>query len=144
MTLKINPDNFKNKSISKTLEKIQNNHKQELEANQNLSQNDIISSLEQDKEQEKDEKTKADYDYIIELIKNYFANKQSFDAKKAQNTIKERLTKEKALVEKLKQYKDNILLNTISKQMLGSNFVDYIKNNFLCEKSQGMVLQKQS
>lgn len=143
MTLKINPDNFKNTSISQTLEKIQNNHKQELETNQKLSQNDIINTLEKDKEQEKDSKTIADYDYIIELIKNYFANKQSFNAQKAQITIKERLTNEKELVEKLKQYKDNILLNTISKQMLGSNFVDYIKNNFLCEKSQGMILQKQ-
>ena len=78
MKLKINPENYQKSTLSKTINKIKDNHLIDGEINNNLSQNEIINMLEKDKQKEKDEKTIADYNYIIELIKNWFANKQSF------------------------------------------------------------------
>ena len=75
MKLKINPENYQKSTLSKTINKIKDNHLIDGEINNNLSQNEIINMLEKDKQKEKDEKTIADYNYIIELIKNWFAKR---------------------------------------------------------------------
>ena len=142
MKLKINPENYQKSTLSKTINKIKDNYLIDGRINNNLSQNKIINILEKDKQKEKDEKTIADYDYIIELIKNWFANKQSFNAQVAKETIKNRVNNEKILIEKLKEYKNNPLILSLAKNMLGQNFVNYIDNNFLQEKKQSMVLSK--
>lgn len=142
MKLKINPENYQKSTLSKTINKIKDNHLIDGEINNNLSQNEIINILEKDKQKEKDEKTIADYNYIIELIKNWFANKQSFNAQLAQKTIQNRINNEKILIEKLKEYKNKPLMLSLAKNMLGQNFVNYINNNFLQEKKQSMTLSR--
>ena len=89
-------ENFKDKKHSSIVSSFVNKYQDELK-NKNLSQNEVIYYLEKEKNQEKNKEKQADYDYIISLIKNWFANKQSFDMKKAQQTILSRLSKEQEL-----------------------------------------------
>ena len=105
---------------------------------QELSQNEIISFLEEQKSKEKDKKKVADYDYIISLIKNWFANQESFDAKKAQQTILKILSqKNEDLIKSINSAIQNPQIIILAKKMFkGGNFVNHIINNYLSNNSK--------
>lgn len=136
-------EKFINDKASKVVNKIINQHNNELNK-KDISQNSIITFLEEEKSKEKDEKYIADYDYIISLIKKWFTNQASFDAKKAQQTIRERLRQDEILKNKvIVILNKNQDMTKISKQMLHKNVFEELKNEFLNTKSHsGWILKK--
>ena len=136
-------EKFINDRTSKVVNKIINQHNNELNK-KDISQNSIISFLEEEKSKEKDGKTIADYDYIISLIKNWFANKASFEAKKAQQTIRDRLHKDIVLKNKVIDiFNKNPNIMDLAEEMLGKNVFEELKNEFTNnQKQNGWILQR--
>ena len=134
-------ENFKDKKHSSIVSSFVNKYQDELK-NKNLSQNEVIYYLEKEKNQEKNKEKQADYDYIISLIKNWFANKQSFDMKKAQQTILSRLSKEQELQLKISKASTNSQVLALAEEMLGKNFVDLLKNKYVLNKKQCWELKR--
>ena len=134
-------ENFKDKKHSSIVSSFVNKYQDELK-NKNLSQNEVIYYLEKEKNQEKNKEKQADYDYIISLIKNWFANKQSFDMKKAQQTILSRLSKEQELQSKIAKASTNSQVLAVAEEMLGKNFVDLLKNKYVLNKKQCWELKR--
>lgn len=119
-------DQFKNKSTKKILNGLVEKYK----PNQikKMSQNEIIQKLEEEKTQEKDEKMRANYDLIIQAVKDFFAKK--FDKKKAQITILRQVKENKLLVNKaMILTKKHPELEEFAKSLLGGQFVEFIKKN---------------
>ena len=128
-------DKFKNnKQISVISREIQKANLDKME----ISQNEAIQFLEEEKNKEKDEKMRANYDYIITLIKNWFANQASFNAKKAQQTILKILSqKNESLNKNIKSAIQNPKMIILAKQMFkGENFVNHIINNYLSNNAK--------
>ena len=128
-------DKFKNnKQISVISKEIQKANLDKMD----ISQNEAIQFLEEEKNKEKDEKMRANYDYIITLIKNWFANQASFNAKKAQQTILKILSqKNESLNKNIKSAIQNPNMIILAKQMFkGENFVNYIINNYLSNNAK--------
>ena len=134
-------ENFKNKKHSSIVSSFINKYQDELQSKK-FSQDEVIDYLEKEKNQEQNKEKQADYDYIISLIKNWFANKQSFDMKKAQQTILSRLSKEQELQQKIEKASTNSQVLAVADAMLGKNFVDLLKNKYVANKQQGWELKR--
>ena len=81
-------DQFKNESLKKTVGVLREKYQLQDEKQQNvkqMSQNEIINTLEMEKSLEKDEKTRANYDTIIKAVKEFFAKK--FNAAKSKAVL---------------------------------------------------------
>ena len=122
-------DQFKNESLKQTIGDLRKKYQpQDVEQ---MSQNDIIKTLEREKSLEKDDKTRANYDTIIEAVKEFFAKK--FNEAKS----KDALLAQKAL-ECLARHRE---LEAFAKQVLGSQFVENLKkeNAYVRSQSSGWV-----
>ena len=125
-------EHFKNQGMSGTIDYLKQKyqpHKQE-----NLTQNDILNVLYQEKEQEKDEKIRGNYDLIIATVKDFFAKK--FNQAKAQQTIMLKAKDEVLAKKALEIVGKNQALEQFAKQLLGANFVDNTKKNNAYVKKQ--------
>ena len=134
-------ENFKDKKHSSIVSSFVNKYQDKLQSKE-LSQNEVIEYLENEKKQEKNKEKVADYDYIISLIKKWFANKQSFDKAKAQQTIQSRLSKEQELQLKIAKASTNSQVLAVAEEMLGKNFIDFLKSKYVANKQQGWELKK--
>lgn len=83
----IDTEKFKDSSMTKTISNLIKKYKPREE--EKLEQNKIIATLEKEKENEKDPKTRGDIDYLIQVIRNFFANK--FETAKAKQTALKRI-----------------------------------------------------
>ena len=134
-------ENFKDKKHSSIVSSFINKYQDELQSKK-FSQDEVIDYLENERKQEQNKEKQADYDYIISLIKNWFANKQSFDMKKAQQTILSRLSKEQELQQKIAKASTNSQVLAVAEEMLGKNFVYLLKNKYVLNKKQCWELKR--
>jgi len=123
-------DKFKNNSMKNTISKLIDKYKPQ--DTNSLRQNEIINVLEQERDLEKNEKTKADIDYLIEVIKNFFAKK--FDAEIARNTTRKKLSEERVqlkaqeIINKNKHLQQS--MQDLAEGSLGKQFTQEIISNF--------------
>ena len=138
-------DQFKNESLKKTVGVLREKYQQQDEKQQNvkqMSQNEIINTLEMEKSLEKDEKTRANYDAIIKFIKNWWANKLSDEYRKEIQRIVLQAMNDKVLAQKAlictEKHKN---LEALAKYFLGKQFVENLKksNAFVRSQSSGWV-----
>ena len=87
MSNAIDTEKFKDSSMTKTISNLINKYKPREE--EKLEQNKIIATLEKEKENEKDPKTRGDIEYLIQVIKNFFA--KNFETAKAKQTALKRI-----------------------------------------------------
>ena len=130
-------DQFKNESLKQTIGGLRKKY-QPQDVKQ-MSQNDIIKTLEMEKSLEKDDKTRANYDTIIKAVKEFFAKK--FNEAKSKAVLieksKDALLAQKAL-ECLARHQE---LEAFAKQVLGAQFVENLKkdNAYVRSQSSGWV-----
>ena len=133
-TCKIDPSKFKANNKDELLEKLKQEVKDK-EDIKNIGQNQAIEMLEQAKENEKEEETVANIDYLISIIKQYFANQ--FNAEIARNSVLEKLKNEEIASKVREKIAQNPDIVKLAKKILGSNFVD------TCIKKFGLTKQSQ-
>jgi Glu-tRNA(Gln) amidotransferase subunit E-like FAD-binding protein len=133
-SFKIDISKFKTDSKDELLKKLKQEVKEKDDI-KNIGQNQAVEMLEQAKENEKDEKTVANIDYLITLIKQYFANQ--FNAEIARKSVLEKLKSEEIVSKVREKIEQNPDVVKLAKKMLGSNFVD------TCIKKFGLTKQAQ-
>lgn len=118
--------------------------KHDLQNEKNIGQNEMLNILEKEKSNEKDENIIANYDLIIDIIKKFFAKKndiefkKTFDLKKAQEIIKNKLN-EVAILQEVqifaKKYEEKAdSLKKFAGQIIGKNFVNELDNKYKITK----------
>ena len=133
-------DKLKEEDMKETVSNLREKYKpQEVEQ---MSQNDIINTLQMEKSLEKDAKVRANYDAIIEFIKNWWANKLSDEYRKEIQRIVLQAMNDKVLAQKAlictEKHKN---LEALAKYFLGKQFVENLKksNAFVRSQSSGWV-----
>ena len=118
-------ENFKNTGTKEILNKLKEKYsRQDVKK---MSQNEILDILEQEKSQEKDEKMKGNYDFVIQAIKDFFAKK--FNQQMAQETIIGKMKDELLSKKAMELIKKNGDLEAFAKHVLGDKFVEFVKKN---------------
>ena len=116
-------DKLKEEDMKETVSNLREKYKpQEVEQ---MSQNDIINTLQMEKSLEKDAKVRANYDAIIEFIKNWWANKLSDEYRKEIQRIVLQAMNDKVLAQKAlictEKHKN---LEALAKYFLGKQFLN--------------------
>ena len=131
-------EQFKNESLKNTISNLKDKFKQ-TEVKE-MSQNEILETLEKEKSQEKDEKIRGNYDLIIKAVKEWFAKK--FNAEKARQTIIKKSQDEQLAKKAMEFLSDHPELEQFAKQkeVLGKEFVESVKkiNAYTKKQSAGM------
>jgi hypothetical protein len=118
-------ENFKNTGTKEILNKLKEKYnRQDVKK---MSQNEILDILEQEKSQEKDEKMKGNYDFVIQAIKDFFAKK--FNRDMAQKIIVEKAKDEQLSKKVMELINKNKGLEKFAKYILGDKFVEFVKKN---------------
>ena len=125
-------EQFKNQNMSKTIDYLKQKYQPQKQSN--LTQDEVLNVLYQEKEQEKDDKIKGNYDLIIAAVKDFFAKK--FNQAKARQTIMSKAKDEVLAKKALEIVGGNQALEQFAKQLLGANFVDNTKKNNAYTKKQ--------
>lgn len=123
-------EKFKSSSMKSTISSLLDKYKPQ--EKKDLKQNEIIQVLEKERDQEKNEKTRGDIDYLIQVIKNYFAKK--FDAEKARQTTLQKLQearvqeKTQEIISKNKDLEKN--MQQLAEITMGINFTQQLIDKY--------------
>ena len=126
----IDTEKFKDSSMTKTISNLIKKYKPREE--EKLEQNKIIATLEKEKENEKDPKTRGDIEYLIQVIKNFFAKK--FETTKAKQTALKRIQevrvqeKIREIVKKHPELQEQ--MRRLAEAMIGTQFASQLIKNY--------------